>query len=110
MNNDVATVAKELGELKELLNEFSTDFKEVKALLHGIRLDLSTSLLKQTIFHSQATSLKLEEKGKDLQIWKQLDFRLKKQTLCEFHLCGSHAHKSLRQESSCRLDFNSSKE
>ena len=41
MNNDVATVAKELGELKELLNEFSTDFKEVKALLHGIRLDLN---------------------------------------------------------------------
>ena len=41
MNNDVATVAKELGELKELLNEFSTDFKEVKTLLHGIRLDLN---------------------------------------------------------------------
>ena len=41
MNNDVATVAKELGELKELLNEFSTDFKEVKALLHGIRLALN---------------------------------------------------------------------
>ena len=41
MNNDVATIAKELGELKELLNEFSTDFKEVKALLHGIRLDLN---------------------------------------------------------------------
>ena len=41
MNNDVATVAKELGELKELLNEFSTDFKEVKALLHEIRLDLN---------------------------------------------------------------------
>ena len=44
MNNDVATVAtvtKEIGELKELLNEFSTDFKEVKALLHGIRLGLN---------------------------------------------------------------------
>ena len=41
MNNDVATVAKELGELKELLNEFSTDFKEVKVLLHRIRLDLN---------------------------------------------------------------------
>ena len=41
MNNDVATITKELGELKELLNEFSTDFKEVKALLHGIRLDLN---------------------------------------------------------------------
>ena len=41
MNNDVATITKELGELKELLNEFSTDFKEVKALLRGIRLDLN---------------------------------------------------------------------
>ena len=41
MNNDVATVAKELDELKELLNEFSTNFKELKALLHGIRLDLN---------------------------------------------------------------------
>jgi hypothetical protein len=43
--NNVATVAKELGELKALLNEFrnevSTEIKEVKNILHGVRLDLN---------------------------------------------------------------------
>ena len=45
MNNDVATVAKELGELKELLNEFrnevSVELREMRLLLHGVRLDLN---------------------------------------------------------------------
>ena len=45
MNNDVATVAKGLGELKTLLHEFrkevSVELREMKSLLHGVRLDLN---------------------------------------------------------------------